>query len=235
MGKEDWYRRKTWTTLDQSEFFERLNRSRSAFHKAQYLRIQAYILHEAGLSKPALDLLDIVFERYPEDSELSSCYLQAAEARAHLGEIEAAVNAFRQSIAAQRNYPNSRNLCWLDYGYFVVEKNLTNLYSEVFAVFEEFVEEEGMMFASSGYKFFATLALIAASRGERVAARDMAVRALEMSEVKSSGFRYHPKVGLLRKTDFTLEEKLTRLARGTDEEISTKSKRFWNRFKDSES
>jgi hypothetical protein len=41
---DDWYRRKTWTAEDREEFFTRLRRSRGAFHKAQYARIQAFEL-----------------------------------------------------------------------------------------------------------------------------------------------------------------------------------------------
>ncbi len=213
MGKEDWYRRQSWTVQDQAEFFDRLNRSRSPYHKAQYLRIQALYLHEAGFSRPALDLLRIVFDKYPEDSELSSSYLQAAEAHAHFGENLSAVNAFREAIVAQRNYPNSHNHCWLEFGYFVVEKRLAHLYSEVSAAFEEFEEEVELLLASDGYKFFATLAIIAESRGEHIAAQEMALKALDLSTVRSSGFRYHPKIGLLRKEDFTLEQELIRLAK----------------------
>ena len=43
---EEWFRRKTWTQEDREAFFARLKRSRGLFHKAQYLRVQAYELAE---------------------------------------------------------------------------------------------------------------------------------------------------------------------------------------------
>lgn len=57
MGRDDWYRRTTWTSEDAEAFFDRLNRSRGLESKAQYVRIQALDLEEAGLIEPASSLL----------------------------------------------------------------------------------------------------------------------------------------------------------------------------------
>src|SRR5206468_1513341 len=57
MATEDWFRNTTWNDQIENGFEARLQRSRGAFHKAQYLRIQAsYLLdnpdkkvHAAGV------------------------------------------------------------------------------------------------------------------------------------------------------------------------------------------
>src|ERR1700722_5779262 len=64
VGREDWYRRTTWSNDDREQFFARLERSREAFHKSQYLRIQAYCLQLAGLYEDALQLLNLLVERF---------------------------------------------------------------------------------------------------------------------------------------------------------------------------
>ena len=60
---DDWFRRKTWTPKDREEFFARLRRSRGAFHKAQYARIQAYellITRRREAYTAGLELLDMI-------------------------------------------------------------------------------------------------------------------------------------------------------------------------------
>jgi hypothetical protein len=82
VGRNDWFRRKTWTQADQDAFFARLNRSRSAGKKAQYLRIQALSLQSAGteeMLRASIALLDQIFEEYPDAVDLAQAYLQKAE------------------------------------------------------------------------------------------------------------------------------------------------------------
>ncbi len=85
---DDWFRRRTWSDADRTEFFSRLGRSRSAFHKAQYVRIQALELHESGGAShaaDALELLDLVVERWMEDAQGASVHYQRAECLRDLG------------------------------------------------------------------------------------------------------------------------------------------------------
>ena len=74
MSKVEWFRRTTWTAADAADFAAHLKRSRSDFHKAQYLRIQAGHLHAVGvpeLTAVALGLLGQLVTDWPSESQLS--------------------------------------------------------------------------------------------------------------------------------------------------------------------
>ena len=66
----DWYRRKTWTKIDEEEFFTKLGRAR-LFNRAQYLKIQAIELvftKNKELLKVAETLLKKMLAEYPDDN-----------------------------------------------------------------------------------------------------------------------------------------------------------------------
>lgn len=112
MGKTEWFRRTTWTPEDQADFAAHLARSRTSFHKAQYLRIQASHLREVGrpaFAVAALQLLDQLLAEYPEPSELSMTHLQRAECLLDLGRSEEALGAFRRALSTQRQHPQWKN------------------------------------------------------------------------------------------------------------------------------
>src|SRR5690606_10834397 len=109
MTQDDWFRRTTWTETDAQSFYERLRRSRGAFHKAQYLRIQAYTLaqeRQEPLVRVALDLLGQLFTEFPDLSQLASAHLQAARCYEQLGETLQALDHFQRSLDALAACPN---------------------------------------------------------------------------------------------------------------------------------
>src|ERR1700737_4923308 len=112
MGQVEWYRRTTWTTADAVDFTARLERSRSAYHKAQYLRIQAGHLHTVGspeLTLVALGLLDQLLREWPDESQVSLAHMQRAECLVDLGQPIEALAAYRDALEARRKAPNWRN------------------------------------------------------------------------------------------------------------------------------
>src|SRR5205809_238226 len=46
--QDDWFRQKTWSEDIARKFFARLGRSRTPYHKAQYVKIQAVELLQTG-------------------------------------------------------------------------------------------------------------------------------------------------------------------------------------------
>src|SRR5581483_9187282 len=107
MGREDWYRRTTWSEIDQKQFFDRLKRSREAFHKVQYLRIQALYLQESGLHHDAIALLNKLLTDYPNESfeELPALH-QKAECLWAVGDHIGSFEAYAQALASQRRDPH---------------------------------------------------------------------------------------------------------------------------------
>ena len=109
VGKFEWYERSTWTPEDQADFQARLKRSRGSVNKAQYLRLQALALQDAGteaLLEAAVELLDQLLRDCPDTSLLTSTYQQRAECLADLGRYDEALANYQAAFEAQRQAPN---------------------------------------------------------------------------------------------------------------------------------
>src|SRR5262245_38172489 len=132
MGRQDWFRRETWTEEEQREFFDRLSRSRKISNKAQYLSIQALHLSQtgqAGLIGEALNLLDLVLNDYPEPVFLAVVQHQRASCLRALGRNVEAIEAFRAAFSRQRLgrciVPGD---AYLDFADFVLTTRLVELF-----------------------------------------------------------------------------------------------------------
>ncbi|MES3035278.1 MAG: hypothetical protein V4813_14870 [Gemmatimonadota bacterium] len=187
----------------------RLKRSRSPFHRAQYLRIQALHLEESGVPElvvPALSLLEHLVRECPERSQLSAAHHQRALCHVDLGELEAAIDAFRAAFVARRASPNWQNDAPLDFGELVCSMRRVDLYAEVTAVLCEFADSP--LFPVQQYKHAAVHAVLAAARDEHEVARAHAREALRaMNATESSSVR-HRRLGLVRFVDPHLLETL---------------------------
>ena len=107
-----WFRKTTWTEADEQEFHARLQRARSSYNKAQYLRIQAHHLqHDASPPQfeAAQALLELLVAQYPEPSELGAAYLQLAQCREALGRTDEAVEAMRRAVEFSTTESGARN------------------------------------------------------------------------------------------------------------------------------
>jgi tetratricopeptide (TPR) repeat protein len=212
MSKTEWFRRSTWSAADREDFNARLQRSRGAGYKAQYLRIQACHLAKAGHHADAIELLNRLFAEFPQRIELALAHAMKADSLATLGQIEGAIQEYRTALQAERDFPNVRTTAWLDFGCFVVEKQLTDYYEEVQQVLQEFREERGLKFPAIEYRYAAIQALLADARGENARAREFAKQALVEAAKDHSGLRYHPTVGLVGSERKIFENRLVTLA-----------------------
>ncbi|MBI5683910.1 MAG: hypothetical protein HZC54_02415 [Verrucomicrobia bacterium] len=209
---DDWFRRKTWTPKDREEFFARLRRSRGAFHKAQYARIQAYELlttHTRDAYVAALELLDMILAEWREDAQLASVHHHRAECFLGLGDMARAIDAFRQVFQTQRVCRGELTGSHLDFGWLVVTAPLPELYDEALGFLSEFSHE---VFPVQRYRASAIHALILDARGQREQARGYARMALQEAAARHSGFRYHATLGLVGSPDERVHERLQTLA-----------------------
>ena len=195
MGREDWYRRTTWSQSDREAFFERLARSRSLYHKSQYVRIQASCLQGAGLIPEALALLEHLFAEWPHPSQLASAFQQRGRCELILGNVELAIEAFRRAIQTEREYPSAHTYAFLDFAWLVTTRKLTSCYAEVFELLSERYKQ--VMFPVDAYRFAACHALILDAEGDRPRARRYAQIALDAAAKTSSGLTHHKKLGLV--------------------------------------
>jgi tetratricopeptide (TPR) repeat protein len=206
-----WFRRKTWTPKDREEFFARLRRSRGAYNKSQYARIQAYELLTTRTTEAysaALELLDMILVELREDAQLASVYHHRAECYVGLGDLPRAIDAYHQVFETQRVRKGELTMAHLDFGWLVATTPLPDLYDEALALLGEFTHG---MFPVDQYRASAIHALILDALGQRELARGHAVIAIQAAAARHSGFRYHAKLGLVKSPDKQVYEKLQTL------------------------
>ena len=195
----DWFRKTTWSEADQADFFARFKRSRTAYNKAQYLRIQACHLEGVGsqeLLKASLTLLDKMLAEFPEKTQLASAYGQKASCLAKLGEIDQAVVYYQRALKTEREFPNVKTNAFMEFGRLVVENNLAKFFDEALEELKE-LDSRGIKFPSDIYQAFGIRAIIAAQRGDKEKAKEFAKVALEAADQVHSGLRYHSTLGLV--------------------------------------
>ena len=211
----DWFRRRTWTDEDQVDFFARLQRSRGEFHKVQYLRIQALELHKADRlrhARPSLELLDMLVERWPDETQLAAEHEQRAECLRDLGREEAAIDAYRSTFAQQRRLPRFVTNAHYEFAWWVASAGMVERFDEAMLVLAEFSDDGGIAFPALAYLAEGARALILDARGDRLSASVHARRAVTAIAQTDSGLRHHPKVGLARVRDGAAHARLTSLA-----------------------
>lgn len=211
MSRHDWFRRNTWTDQDRREFNAQLERGRGS--KAQFLRIQAGCLAAAGQYAAAIELLDRMFDEFPDEIQLAQGHLQKAESLFRLGKIEPSILEFRLALQAERDFPNVKTQAWVDFPFFIVSQQCTDLFAEAVSVFEEFADESALAFPATRYRYFVVLALVAHANGEQASARQYAKEALAEASKERSGLRYHPTVGLVGARPDDIDQQLRKLAR----------------------
>jgi len=211
MKKTEWFRRTTWTPTDQKEFRDRLSRCRGKYGKPQYVRIQASYLAGAGHTQASLELLDEFLRDYPDSSELASARLQRADCFLRMRDVEAALSEFRAALQAERQWPNYQTTCWLDFPWHIVCHRMTTLYDEASAVLDEFLPIRKLLFPVEEYKYSAIRAILNYRGGNVRSARQFASTAMKSAEATHSGFRYHPNIGLVNKSDREIRSDLVKI------------------------
>ena len=213
MSKEDWYRKRIWSESDEKEFFARLKESRTDFHKAQYLRIQASYLQSIGTQEMALNslrLLNLILKEYPEKSQLSPVYLQKAECLITLGKIESAIDEMRNALQSERELPNIKTSAWLEFGWTAITYQLSYLYDEAIKILNEF--DSNLTFPIDKYRWNAIQAIVENEKANKIVAKKFALSALEAGSLSHSGFRYHQRLGLVQNMNEKIHSRLTEIA-----------------------
>jgi len=206
---KDWFRRKTWTKKDKKDFFERLERSRDPFHKSQYLRIQASYIYKKYPSE-ALFLLQKLEKEFPEESQLASAYLQMAECFIKLEKYDNAIKYFRLSIEYEKEQPSFQTRAFIDFPVFIVSHGMVDFYSEIREILLN--SKEKLLFPVDRYYYYASLSIIFEYEKNKEKAKTFAIKAINTSSEKCSGFKYHQNIGLV-KEDRKINSILNRIIR----------------------
>lgn len=194
MAQDEWYRNTDWNAEIEATFEQKLRRARD---KSQYLRIQASYLTKTH-PKVALDLIDRYFD-LGEHFDMASAYLSKAEALIALNDIDGALVAYEAAIQRERQYPKLITQAYLDFPCFVLANEIEHMYARALDVLEN--EQRRLMFPDDRYRANGARALLFHHFARTDEAQACAVIALAAAQEVHSGFRHHPKVGVVRQTE----------------------------------
>ena len=189
MGRDDWYRNTTWDSAVAEAFEAKFRRARD---KAQYLRIQAHTLASTH-PNVTLQLLDRYFA-LGEHFDMAQAYVDRANAYLELGDIEAAFSAYEAALVRERVFPRLITNARTDYPYLVALLRAEHRYPSALAIIHAFPQPSE--FPAHRFKLHAAAAMILADT-DRAASCRHAREAIDAAAETHSGFRYHPKLGLV--------------------------------------
>lgn len=204
MAAEDWYRNREWNFEIEAKFREKLRRARQ---KDQYLRIQASYI-QANYPDAAMALLTDFFA-LGENSESAQAYYQVAEIELGFENTPAALSALSHALAIERKGGCHKTDAWVCYVLLILEHRLDQNYNEALQLLDE---QNFLIFPYHRFVWNAARALIFERQGALPEARESARNALQASEQAESGFRYHPKIGLVGNKYPELRLELQKLA-----------------------
>jgi tetratricopeptide (TPR) repeat protein len=193
---EDWFRKASWSRDDEREFFMRLREVRGTAKTAQLLRLQAYTLartREERWVRAALGLLALLFDRYPDPTELASAHMLAAQCHDALSEVEPALSHFRAALRAQGAEPGFDPGTAVELAWFVASRKLAQLYDQALGELDRVRLDSPLQ----RFKAEAVRAFVAESRGEGAAAAEHAREALAAAAKRPSRFRIRGRQGLV--------------------------------------
>ena len=200
MGRQDWFRRTTWTPTDEREFRSRLNRSRGAFHKSQYLYIQGLTLFETKepeLVEAALGLAEENIRDFPAEFDVGPARYLKARCLQRLGRHSEVVPAYKDAIAT---HPNpSETDATLDYCLYVALHGLQDHYQDALSlIVDQRNKIAHMPFPIRVFKCCHAAALIYHEVGDAENSRICARIALQMADAQRGPSSRHPSFGLVR-------------------------------------
>lgn len=210
---DDWFRKTTWTAQDSEHFFAQLMRARQP-NRSQYLRIQASHLADLRtreMAENAVTLLEILFEKYPDQLEMAAAYLQKAECLVFLGRIEESLEYFKKAIDFQRTFPNIGTQAPITFGLTVIKHKCELENQTAIQILDEF-EDDITSFPVDRFRISSIRAVVAKEFGDNDKARFFAREALTEAAASHSGFWKHPKLGLVGNRDVELRKELAKLA-----------------------
>jgi tetratricopeptide (TPR) repeat protein len=190
MAANEWFRNTSWNEAIASAFESKLTRSRD---KSQYLCLQAHHLARTYPSV-ALSLLDRYFS-LGKESFHAAAYLNRATAYLALGDTEAAIESYEYAVKHELTHPGHITSARLDLPYLIAVENLSQYFDRALATLE--LAGTSLVFPVQRFMFHVSKAIILAHQKCFDAARGEARLALEAASLDQSGFRRHPKLGLV--------------------------------------
>lgn len=180
------------------------------------MRIQALTLVDTlqvENANPAIELARRHLEHAPEGIFAAQMHAVIACAYVTLDDVDAAIGAYRDAVRLEHSRPNVRGCHYLEFAWFIASNSISPLYDEALRAIENNKAEQDLIFPANQYRYFAALALIAADTEDMVAARTMAMKALEAASANAGPFWRLPKLGIFRSRKDALRQRLELLVK----------------------
>ena len=203
----DWFRRKTWTEIDEEEFFTKLGRARKD-GRGQYLKIQAIELvktQDDELLNVAETLLVKLLTDYPDDNfNRGSAFHILGDIYKMKTNFEKAISFYKQALDFEKFYPNVKTQAYLDFSELVVKSGNIDLFDELESILLE--RYSGLLFPTEKYKVNSILSIINKYKGRQEQAKYFADLAEQSANSDTSGLRYHKYLGVVTGRDIWLDK-----------------------------
>jgi tetratricopeptide (TPR) repeat protein len=213
MSGRDWYRRTTWSLDDEAAFEAKLSRSRGS--RSEYLRIQALTLadtRDPATARPAIELASRYLRENPAGLLRAEVHTTVARAFTTLGETDAAIQAYRRAVEAERATPNVRGYASLEFAWFAATRKLAGIYDEVMAAMMSDLQNDALLLPLNQYRYFGALALISSDLGDGDHAKRMARNAVDAAAKETGPFPRHPEVGIVPRQADEIRARIESLA-----------------------
>ena len=207
MAAEDWYRNKNWNNEIETEFESQLKRSRGAFNKAQYLRIQAsYLLAspDSKIQRVGLRLMQRLIKDFPNE-ELSTTFghEQLGDYFLKNNDFRMAEKHFRVVTDLYRN-KNSRSgtttMADLKLAETILSENNPDKINEAYNLCKDFPTSE-LSFNNEIFYYADLFARVCDKINRKDEAKHYAKRAIEISKITEPQLSRHKTIGLVKATD----------------------------------
>lgn len=216
MRQDDWYRSSEWTRQSQEEFFLRLNRSRSAFHKAQYCELKAVALWRTGDSlkiSGALQLTERILNEWADMWPIHTTYGLRAHCFESLEKIDEAIDEYFRCFSAMDSNLKFVIQAPLDFGFLCIRERLVEHYQTAteLANHRWFTDR----FLVPNWRFMRSTILSILNDRLGINADDARAHAriaLVAASASESGFKRNPKICLVRNPDSELIKELFQIA-----------------------
>ena len=190
----DWFRSGDWTDAARADFDIRLARARPS-NRAQYLRIKALALMDAGIDADAESLFERVVRDHPDEwTQVAPSYESLGMLRRRAGDLPGAEKAFRAAITVSPTLSCTTGEVHVELGEVLLESD-PGRGGEV-----EQLLREGQPHArlnTSVFRWNVLRGRLASVQGDDNAAKVAAEAALALLDAPPQ-FSRHPTVGLAR-------------------------------------
>jgi tetratricopeptide (TPR) repeat protein len=216
MTKDDWFRSEVWVEATRDRFEARLARSRTPFHRAQYLRIQGLTLTETNTQREITagrGLLERVITDFPDEVlEVAGAHSALADSYLRENHLRDAIEHLRLCLTLEsgRSFQHRAELRLAEV--LLAENPPDASLDEVAALLDKATEQA--FFHSEAWRIAVARARLRAKQGDRRGAAAHAEEALTLLADNTPKLPRHPDVGLITADPETIKE-MGKLAGGS--------------------